>query len=1015
MRGAKFLLAGGCTLGVKSSIPFESRGGQMLCSESRRSRISKKLLLSGATLPMVLASAAAVAQQASQATQPETVVVTGSLIARPDYNTATPIVTVTTQALQDSGQIAIEEGLTQLPQFSPATAGQGPFIGGSVEENIALRSMGANRNLVLLDGRRLLPSDITGAVDINQLPQGIIGNMEIVTGGASAVYGSDAISGVVNFKTKAPQDGLEITSAYGTTQTYGGSQVDINAVGGAHTGDDKGSLMFAVEYTRRAKVNYSSIPWLNQYQNYPVPLVSGEFAPGSNQPAQSAIDAYFAQFGAPAGNVANSEPLGFNQNGSLFNVGPNPKAPFNVYDLIPQTNAEGQPLEDIYGGSVHHRSYAQWEQLPLSRWSSFIKGDWALTNDIHFYAQGLYTTYTSNTNVEPTVTSATQVPTVPVTNPFIPAALASLLATRPNPTAAFNLNDRFYSFGYRTITNQNNIYQFIGGADGVLGNSMTWDIYASHGQTLTNYSSTGAVRFSIIQQMLNDPTGGTDLCAGGYDPFGLNPVSQACENLASPVISQQTTMTQDVIDGDIQGTLWNLPAGEQKFAFGGDYRDVYFKYQPDAEIQSGDPFTYNPQAPAHGSEPVREVFAETLIPVIRNAPFMEAVDVDIAGRTSDYSPSGIANTYKGDVNWTVTDGFRLRGGYERAIRAPSVGELFSGNSTFYTTISILNKAGASDPCDVRLPYVSGANGAQIQALCAAQGLPAAIAPTYTNNDSQVPAITSGNINLKPEVADTFTGGAVYQPTFDTPWLQNASISIDYYNIRLADAIEELSLNTIVDNCFNLNGSNPTYSPTNYFCTLLARSPTNGTLADSVTPYNNIGQDKTSGIDLEADWLTDIGESTGWGPDAGTLSVDLLGTYLNDFEQQLLPGGVFQHLGGTTYASGYFDGLPTWRINSTFTYHNWGWDIGLRWRFIGGMEDSSIITNPATTIAGTHPISYFDLNLGYTLPQTNTRLDLVVTNLFDAPPQVVGGVPGSTNVSLFSPLGRIYLLSLDQKL
>lgn len=982
-------------------------------SESRRSRISRKLLLSGATLPMILASAAAFAQQAAQ--QPETVVVTGSLIARADYNTATPTVTVTTQALQDSGQIALEEGLTQLPQFSPDTAGVGPFIGGSVEENIDLRSMGPNRNLVLLDGRRLLPSDYTGAVDMNQLPQGIIGNMEIVTGGASAVYGSDAISGVVNFHTKTPQDGLEVTTAYGTTQTYGGSQFDINAVGGAHTSNDKGSLMFAVEYTRRDKVNYSSIPWLNQYQNYPVPLVSGEFSPGSNPISQTALNNYFGQFGAPAGNVSTSEALGFNQNGSLFNVGPNPKAPFNVYNLIPQTNAEGQPLEDIYGGSVHHTSYAQWEQLPLTRWSTFVKGDWALTNDIHFYGQGLFTTYTSLTNVEPTVTSATQVPTVPVTNPFIPPTLAALLATRPNPTAPFNLNDRFYSFGYRTITNQNNIYQFTGGADGVLGNTMTWDIYASHGATVTNYSSTGAVRFSVIQELLNDPTGGTDLCAGGYNPFGLNPVSSSCEALAAPNITQQTTITQDVINADLQGDLWSLPAGTQKFAVGMDYRDVYFKYAPDAEIQSGDPFTYNPQAPSNGSEPVREVFAETLIPVVRNMPFMEAVDVDIAGRTSDYNPSGIANTYKGDVNWTVIDGFRLRGGYERAIRAPSVGELFLGNSTYYTTISILNAAGASDPCDVRLPYVTGANGAKVNALCAAQGLPAAIAPTYTNNDSQVPAITSGNVNLKPEVADTFTGGMVYQPTFDTPWLQNASISVDYYNIRLANAIEELSLNTIVDNCFNLNGSNPAYSSSNYFCSLLARSPTNGTLSDSLTPYNNIGQDKTSGIDVEANWLTDIGESTGWGPDAGTMSVDVIGSYLDDFEQQLLPGGVFQHLGGTTYTSGYFDGLPTWRVNSTFTYHNWGADIGLRWRFIGGMEDSSIISNPASTIAGTHPISYFDLNLGYTLDQTNTRLSLVVTNLFDAPPQVVGGIPGSTNVGFFSPLGRIYLLSLDQKL
>ena len=151
-------------------------------------------------------------------------VVTGSLIARPDYNTATPMVTVSPDTLKQSGQVALEQGLVQLPQFSVATAGTGPFIGGSGQQNINLRNLGPQRNLVLLDGRRLLPSASDGTVDLQRLPQGIIGNVEIITGGASAVYGSDAVSGVVNLKTRAPMQGLEIATTYGTTQSFGGSQ-----------------------------------------------------------------------------------------------------------------------------------------------------------------------------------------------------------------------------------------------------------------------------------------------------------------------------------------------------------------------------------------------------------------------------------------------------------------------------------------------------------------------------------------------------------------------------------------------------------------------------------------------------------------------------------------------------------------------------------------------------------------------------------------------------------------------
>ncbi len=977
-------------------------------------KICSRLLLSSAALPMFLASAA-FAQTAVPAPPPagETVVVTGSLIARPDYNTATPTVSATPQDLQASGQIALEQGLIDLPQFSVNTTGAGPFIGGSGEVNLDLRYLGPQRNLILLDGRRLLPSSADGTVDLNQLPQGIIGSVDVITGGASAVYGSDAVSGVVNFKTKKPFNGLDITTSYGTTEQYGGSQFDVNGVGGIETDDGRGSLIFAVEYTQRDKVNSASIPYLVQYGNYPVPLASGEYTPGSNAPSQAALDNYFGQFGAPAGNVSRSELLGFNNNGSLYNVGKNAVAPFNVYNLIPQTDPSGRPLENVLAGSVHHKSYASWSQLPLTRWSAFTKGDWSLGSGIHAYIQGLYTDYTSKVNVEPTVTSGLQIPTVPVTNPFIPTALASLLASRANPTAPFSLSDRFYSFGYRTITNQNHIYQFVGGLDGTLGDTVTWEVYGSHGQTTTDYASTGAVRFSVIQQLLNAPDGGNSLCAGGYNPFGLHPVSAACQALAAPVITQSTIVNQDVINADVQGTVLALPAGDLKFALGADYRNISYNYLPDAEIQSGDPFTYNTQTPTKGSSPVKEVFGELLIPVVKDVPFFESVTVDIAARYSDYDLSGGSPTYKGDIDWAVTDGFRLRGGYERAIRAPAVSELFSGQSTQYQNLATITGT-LSDPCDVTLPYVNGPNGAQIKALCAAQGLPAAIAPTYTNNNPQVPVVVQGNTALKPERADTFTGGAVYQPQFDSPWFQNASVSIDYYNVRLKNAIAAVPISLVVTSCFNLNGQNPSYSASNPFCTLLNRAPATGFLANSQAPYENLGQIKTGGVDLEADWRTDIDGAMGWS-DAGTLTVNMVGTYLNDFKLQAAPGGSFTEYGGTDY-TGLYGPYATWRYNSTFTYRNWGVDIGLRWRFIGAMQDSSVATSATRTpgAPGQPPLNYFDLMVGYTLPYTGTRLNLTVSNLFNPTPPTVGAFPGNTIQSLYSPLGRLYLLSLDQK-
>lgn len=988
-------------------------------------KISSRLLLSSAALPMLLASSAAFAQSAPEAPAAgETVVVTGSLIARPDYNTATPTVSVTSDTLKQSGQIALEAGLKDLPQFSTSTGGSGPFIGGSGQRNVSMRGLGPQRNLVLLDGRRMLPSNSDGTVDINQLPAGIVGNVEIITGGASAVYGSDAVSGVVNFKTKRPADGLTVSSSYGTTESYGGSQFDVNAVGGINTSDGKGNITVAVEYTRVSHVNWGSIPFLLSSHAGVTPLVQGQYVGGTNAPSQAAVNTYFAQFGAPAGAISrtSSAGFGFNPDGSLFNVGPNNGSVYN-YQAI--TDSQGRPLNDIYQSSVRNRSYYfRGTQNPLERWSSFVKGDWALNNNIHFYGQALYTNYNSIVQSDATVTSATQIPTVPLSNPFLVNLLAAnpgvqtLLNSRATPGAPIQINKRFLGLGgYRTATNANNIYQFIAGLNGVLGDSMTWDIYASHGQTLNAYSSTGAVRFSVVQAMLNAADGGASMCAGGFNPFGNNQSSAACNALAAPEFVNRVAVTQDVINADMQGTAFALPAGDVKFALGADYRNISFNFKPDAAVQTGDPFTFNPQAPTQGASAVREIFGEMLIPVVKDIPFFQSVNVDIAARYSDYVLSGGTNTYKGDVDWAVMSGLRFRGGYERAVRAPSVNELFSGNSTYYAnrTVQASTPPGAGDPCDVRL---RGGN-AQLLALCQATGLTAAIAPTYQTNDNQVPSINSGNIGLRPEKADTVTIGTVYQPEIDSPWFQNASLSVDYYNIRVRDAIASLDFNTLVSKCYNLDGSNPSYSAGNFYCQFINRSSSNGQMVNVRTPFANTGGYKTSGIDLEMNWLTDIGEVSGWGPDAGTMSFDIVGNYLNSFKRQILPGSPWQELGQTNTGGGVnstdtLGPFPKYQTNTRMTYHNFGADIGLRWRMIGGMRDQSVVTNPLTTVPGQGVANYFDLTLGYGLPDTGSRFNLVVNNLFDRPPSQVGINAGNTNSALYSVLGRTYLFTYTQE-
>ncbi len=222
----------------------------------------------------------------------------------------------------------------------------------------------------------------------------------------------------------------------------------------------------------------------------------------------------------------------------------------------------------------------------------------------------------------------------------------------------------------------------------------------------------------------------------------------------------------------------------------------------------------------------------------------------------------------------------------------------------------------------------------------------------------------------------------------------------------------------MNKCFNLDGSNPCYSQANFYCELIGRSPTNGQLVNVRTPFANTGGYKTAGIDMEADWLTDIGEVTGWGSDAGTMSFDIVGNFQDYFKQQILPNTPFQELGqtnvgGSLSSPATLGPFPKYQTNSTFTYHNFGADIGIRWRMIGGMKDSSFTTNPATKIPGEGVANYFDAHLGYTLPETSTHVSLVVNNLFDRPPTQVGVNAGTTIPSLYSVLGRTYLLTLDQ--
>ena len=809
------------------------------------------------------------------------IVVTGSRVARRDYQSTSPIVTIGSDAIAATGNVTLEGALNQLPQFTPDATAFSNGLNATGQATLNLRGLGSQRNLVLLDGKRLQPSSSTQVVDINTLPAILVGGAEIISGGASAVYGSDAISGVVNFKLRQI-DGIEL-SVQNTVSGQGDAGIrDISLGAGTRFAENRGSLVFGVSYTDRDALNVNAREFFRRNVGVSSTIGAGLFTPGANAPSQAAVNAAFAPYGVAEGAVSRASSIGVNGDGTLFSTG---LGVYNYRDNTPGVNNIGSALlqkqQDVYA------------QLPLERISAFGKASYEIVPDVTLYAQGLYTDYTSHTMVDAAPNAGLWTLRVPVTNPYIPAALAPLLASRASPASPVLVTKRYVEAGPRNVTHDSTTWQALAGATGKFG-AVTWDLYGSHGESKLSDATAGSVFASKVQQLVSAADGGVALC-GGYNPFSVTN-SASCSAYISGTTTNVTKTKQDVVELTFQGPLVTLPAGEVRFAAGADYRRNSFSFTPDAQQLVGNIVGVARTSATSGATRAIEGYAELLVPLLRDIPGVQSLDLDAAYRYSDYDRSGGVSTYKAELSWQVVSALRLRGGYQRAIRAPNVGELFTATTGVFPTIGTA-ATGAGDPCDIRSSYRTGPNGAAVRSLCLAQNIPAAVVDNYVNNVAQVAAYLSGNPDLTPEKADTFTAGAVLAPRFETPWLSGLSLSVDYYNIRIANAIATIPVTLSLSKCFNGDGSNPDYSNSNYYCSLIGRDPASGGINNALMPYLNIGGYRTAGVDVQVDWsvrLADVGIGGG-GMKFGVSSVI---NYLDTYKVQNQPGSPFQEYAGT---------------------------------------------------------------------------------------------------------------------
>jgi iron complex outermembrane receptor protein len=968
---------------------------EQLCAWPRRR------LLASAALGAVLAASASGAM-AAEASAPAVdtvseVVVTGSLITNKNYVSSSPIVQTSTEQIKQSGAVSLEASLNQLPQFAPSgTAGNGgQGTGGHATVN--LHGLGSNRNLVLLDGRRLPLADIAGNVDINLIPDSILSAVDVITGGASAVYGSDAMSGVVNFRTLNRFEGVKADVQYGNAFKGDYQQVSGSVALGANFNDDRGHVLMTFGYTDREGLKGSRRSFFKLVT--PSSFIGMDtFVPSAaNLPSQAVVNTLFGHYGS-ATPVANTLNLGFNDDGTLFT----------------QTGAKNYkgPTSGAYAliaGNVRMPVGPQtYIENPFTRKSFFTKFDYELTPSVTAYGQVLYVDSTVFTSSGGSLTQFGALTTIPVTNPFIPTDLRTLLASRPNPNAPFTWNGRYVGLPAKAWDEKYTTTQFLGGLKGDLPiKNWTWDVFSSFDTTDHLQSNYNAVLKSQVQTLLNAPDGGASICAGGFNPFGVvhsSVISAACRNYMTITAHSTEKLTQANTQGVIQGPIFTLPAGDVNLALLADYRRNTYVYTPDSQLAAQNIEAVIASQASRGAVSVTDYAAQIDVPLLRDAPFAYRLNVGAAYRYSDYNPSGGVSSYEGEAKWWPVEQLLFRGSYQRAVRAPNIGELFAANSGSQIAFGT-PPASIGDPCDVRSNARTGANGASVRTLCLAQGIPAAVIDSYQFPTTATAGLTHGNINLTPETADTYNVGAVWTSRSETPLLRNVSVSVDYWNIDIQNVISVIPGLTALSKCYNLDGSNPTYSPANSFCALLSRD-SSGLLQVINTPYLNLGGLKTDGVDIQLNWraaVADLGLS-GLG---GEVSVNSGISYTNHYSVQTLPNTKFAEFAGTnTIGASY----PKWKALTTFSYRDGPAMVALRWRYLDSMKDVTSVTTPATPGIGVKAYDLFDL-IGTFDVRKSWQVRAGVTNLFDKGLPIVSSSQTSTDTSVYDAVGRSFYLGL----
>lgn len=886
----------------------------------------------------------------------EPIVVTGSRIAREGFTAPSPVTVVGTDAIQAFGDSNVAEVLSDLPSFRASQSPENTFVmldGNLGARTLDLRGLNPRRTLVLVNGRRFVSSSSQGTVDVNLIPTSLIQRAEVVTGGASAAYGSDAVAGVVNFILDTQLEGIRGNAQFGISDRGDDEDLQFGLAAGTSFAGGRGHVVVGGEYADNKGVGgcYELSYCAQAYSNF-----SNTEWPNNGLPNRVLLPNKKATL--TGGGLINSGPL----RGTQFLDDGTP-ADFE-YGMWPSTFAMvgGEGGEDPF-------TSAHLMKAPVERFSFYGMGTFEFTPDLGAFLEVSYGGVSARSNGAQTRDISIAIAR---DNPFIPESVQERMDEEG--LTSITLARAGDDFGVARYRANNRTFRVVGGLEGRVADFLDWDVYYQYGdnryeQEMRNNRIQS--RFPLAVDAVEGPDGSVVCRSTLTDPdngcvpvnlFGQFNWDDAAKNWLYGTGWQTAAIEQHVIAANLRAEPFSTWAGPVSLAVGGEYRDESIVGDADPISQANGWYVGNGQSVAGGVD-VREAYAETVIPLARDLPFANSLELNGAVRITDYSTSGTVTTWKLGGVYEPTDWLRLRATRSRDIRAPNLQELFGSTSSAFSRVV--------DTDGVQyLPQV----------------------------------LTGGNLDLQPEIADTWTAGIVLTPEGLLPGFR---FSADYYDIKVDQAISQVGAQTSVDRC----GAGVAE-----FCDLVTRG-SDGAITQVLNPWLNLDTLIIRGVDLEALYTTPLF-------DDGRLTVRLLASYIDDYIT-IDSGGEINRAGQTGVQTGALPGMPDWSGNATVSYEQGPLTLSLAGRFINkgimdvtlvGPRDEGYDPSLPNSISVNHLPArvYLDLGGSFEVFESGGRSVEIygaIKNLLDKDPPVNVYSGAGTNPFLFDTILRRYTLGV----